>query len=453
MNGLSRVSAIALVLMLSACASHPESELSESASAMTEASLAWQPQSGDAVLATSLTDLLLVEGLDSYINEALEKNASLQQTLMTLRKAQVAIKAADAADNVQLDASVAGNRTEGSSDSYTSAVNVSWEIDLWQKINDSADAASFDAASAQSAYQSAQDSLVANVIRAYLDILTQKQLLAIEQARLNVYENNESIILTRYRTGLGSLDDLDSAQSSSASTRATIAQYQNSMSTAKRTLAVLLGRQDLSLTDFPPQTEFPEVQVPLTRLPNQDLARRPDLQAAYYDIKASEANVKVAYKALLPSISLSAALTDTGSTPSQSLFTNPLWQLLGQVTAPLFQGGALRAQIDTAELTSLNAWWQYRETLLTAVQEVQNALDNEKALTQRRHYIDQAYQNALRSADTYAGQYRQGLVDILDLLSVYDSTFNLQAQRVELHSSQLSNRIDLGLALGLGVPQ
>ncbi|VEL95626.1 NodT family efflux transporter outer membrane factor (OMF) lipoprotein [Alteromonas sp. 76-1] len=438
---------------LSACASHDKASLSESASVMTGEAVIWQAQSESASTATALTDLVLVEGLQGYIDEALENNASLQQTLITLRKAQVAIKSADSADNLNLDASFSGSKIEGSNESYTAGLTVSWELDLWQKISDSVDAASFDAASARSAYQSSRDALVASIIRSYLDIITQQQLLAIEQERLRVYENSESIILKRYRTGLGSLDDLDNAKTSSATTRASIALYENTISAAKRTLAVLLGRQDQTLSDFPSVTEFPDVLEPLLALPEQDLARRPDLQAAYYGIKASEANVKVAYKALLPSINLSAGLTDIGTSPSQSLFTNPLWNLLGQVTAPLFQGGALRAQIDDAELTALNSWWEYRETLLTAVQEVQDALDNEKALSQRQYYTNIAYQNALSSADTFSGQYRQGLVDILDLLSVYDTTFNLQAQRVELQNSQLSNRIDLGLALGLGVSQ
>lgn len=438
---------------LSACASYDKASLSKSASVMTGEAVIWQAQSESASTATALTDLVSVEGLQSYIDEALENNASLQQTLITLRKAQVAIKSADSADNLNLDASFSGSKIEGSNESYTAGLTVSWELDLWQKISDSVDAASFDAASARSAYQSSRDALVASIIRSYLDIITQQQLLAIEQERLRVYENSESIILKRYRTGLGSLDDLDNAKTSSATTRASIALYENTISAAKRTLAVLLGRQDQTLSDFPSVTEFPDVLEPLLALPEQDLARRPDLQAAYYGIKASEANVKVAYKALLPSINLSAGLTDTGTTPSQSLFTNPLWNLLGQVTAPLFQGGALRAQIDDAELTALNSWWEYRETLLTAVQEVQDALDNEKALSQRQYYTNIAYQNALSSADTFSGQYRQGLVDILDLLSVYDTTFNLQAQRVELQNSQLSNRIDLGLALGLGVSQ
>jgi outer membrane protein TolC len=161
----------------------------------------------------------------------------------------------------------------------------------------------------------------------------------------------------------------------------------------------------------------------------------------------------VAYKALLPSINLSAALSDSATTPSQALFTNPVWTLLGQMTAPLFQGGALRAQIKDAELASLNAWWQYRETLLQAVKETQDALDNERSLTLQRRYTEQALDNATRSADTAKGQYRQGLIDILDLLSVYNTRFNLQAQQLQLHASQLQNRIDLGLALGLGVSQ
>lgn len=427
--------------------------MSESASQMTENSAEWQTTNDDGIQATALTDLVAIDGLSAYIDEALNNNASLQQTLITLRKAQASIKSAESEDNLQVDAGFSAGKTEDSENAFSTSLSVSWEVDLWQKINDSVTAANFDAASARSTYQAAQDTLVANVIRTYLEIIKQQQLLAIEQARLSVFENNEQIILTRYRTGLGSLDDLDNAKTSSASTRATITEYENNIATAKRTLAVLLGRQDQRLIDFPEVKQFPDVITPLTTIPEQDLARRPDLQAAYYNIKASEANVKVAYKALLPSINLSASLSDTGTTAPQSLFTNPVWQLLGQITAPLFQGGALRAQIDDAELDALNAWWQYREVLLNGVQEVQDALDNERALTQRLYYVDQSYQNAKRSADTYAGKYRQGLVDILDLLSVYDTTFNLQAQHVELQYSQLSNRIDLGLALGLGVSQ
>ena len=477
------VNSITLCILLSACTSTDDRALSESASSSTGNNVVWQSQaqqqeSKQTLLLnsdTTLTDVIDIKELPhlaGYIDEALSSNASLQQSLITLRKAQVAIDSAKADRNLNVDASFSASKSETTnsnastssstssnsiSPSYSASMNVSWELDweldLWQKISDGISAANLDAASARASYQSARDSLVANVVRSYIDVLTQQQLLNIEQSRLTVLENNEAVILKRYSTGLGSLDDLDTARTSSANTRATIAQYENALLTAKRTLAVLLGRQNQSLNELNTQVNFPDVLLPLTTLPKQDLARRPDLQAAFYALKATEFEVDVAYKALLPSISLSASLSDNASTPSQALFTNPLWSLLGQMTAPLFQGGALRAQVEDAKLTSANAWWQYRETLLTAVQETQNALDSETALSARISHTNVALANAERSVSTIEGQYRQGLADILDLLSVYDTRFNLQAQAVELHAQKLQNRIDLGLALGLGVSQ
>ena len=473
------VNSITLCILLSACTSTDDRALSESASSSTGNNVVWQSQaqqqeSTQTLLLnsdTTLTDVIDIKELPhlaGYIDEALSSNASLQQSLITLRKAQVAIDSAKADRNLNVDASFSASKSEttnsnastssstssnSSSPSYSASMNVSSELDLWQKISDGISAANLDAASARASYQSARDSLVANVVRSYIDVLTQQQLLNIEQSRLTVLENNEAVILKRYSTGLGSLDDLDTARTSSANTRATIAQYENALLTAKRTLAVLLGRQNQSLNELNTQVSFPDVLLPLTTLPKQDLARRPDLQAAFYALKATEFEVDVAYKALLPSISLSASLSDNASTPSQALFTNPLWSLLGQMTAPLFQGGALRAQVEDAKLTSANAWWQYRETLLTAVQETQNALDSETALSARISHTNVALANAERSVSTIEGQYRQGLADILDLLSVYETRFNLQAQAVELHAQKLQNRIDLGLALGLGVSQ
>ncbi len=363
------VNSITLCILLSACTSTDDRALSESASSSTGNNVVWQSQarqqeSTQTLLLnsdTTLTDVIDIKELPhlaGYIDEALSSNASLQQSLITLRKAQVAIDSAKADRNLNVDASFSASKSEttnssastssntnsstssnSSSPSYSASINVSWELDLWQKISDGISAANLDAASARASYQSARDSLVANVVRSYIDVLTQQQLLNIEQSRLTVLENNEAVILKRYSTGLGSLDDLDTARTSSANTRATIAQYENALLTAKRTLAVLLGRQNQSLNELNTQVNFPDVLLPLTTLPKQDLARRPDLQAAFYALKATEFEVDVAYKALLPSISLSASLSDNDSTPSQALFTNPLWSLLGQMTAPLFQGG------------------------------------------------------------------------------------------------------------------
>lgn len=445
----------AVSLVLNACANLGNKQLSESALNTTGQMVTWQAQDATAEDVSQLTDLVDIQAipnLTNFIQEALNNNANLQQTLVTLRTAQVAIDVAEADQNVNLSAGSSASKAKNENSGYSNNLNISWELDLWQKISNGVSAANLQAASAEAAYQSARDSLVANVLREYINILSQQQLLNIERARLTVFENNETVILNRYRTGLGSLDDLDTARTSSATIQATLAQYEYNLATARRTLAVLLGRQDQSLTELDQTSSFPDVLLPLANLPKQNLSRRPDLQAAYYTLKASEFEVDIAYKALLPSINLSAALTDSASSATDALFTNPLWNLLGQMTAPLFQGGALRAQVEIEKLASVNAWWLYQESLLNAVQETQNALDNERALTDRKIYTSMAIDNAERSVKTIEGQYRQGLTNILDLVSVYNSRFDLQSQLIQLQASQLQNRINLGLALGLGVP-
>tara|TARA_R110002096_G_scaffold33312_7_gene96412 strand:+ start:659 stop:2053 length:1395 start_codon:yes stop_codon:yes gene_type:complete len=452
---IQSLSLFAVSLVLNACANLGNKQLSESALNTTGQMVTWQAQDATAEDVSQLTDLVDIQAipnLTNFIQEALNNNANLQQTLMTLRTAQVAIDVAEADQNVNLSAGSSASKAKNENSGYSNNLNISWELDLWQKISNGVSAANFQAASVEAAYQSARDSLVANVLREYINILSQQQFLNIERARLTVFENNETVILNRYRTGLGSLDDLDTARTSSATIQATLAQYEYNLATARRTLAVLLGRQDQSLTELDQSFSFPDVLLPLANLPKQNLSRRPDLQAAYYTLKASEFEVDVAYKALLPSINLSAALSDSASSATDALFTNPLWSLLGQMTAPLFQGGALRAQVEIEKLASVNAWWLYQESLLNAVQETQNALDNERALTERKKYTSMAIDNAERSVKTIEGQYRQGLANILDLVSVYNSRFDLQSQLIQLQASQLQNRINLGLALGLGVP-
>ena len=155
----------------------------------------------------------------------------------------------------------------------------------------------------------------------------------------------------------------------------------------------------------------------------------------------------MSYKALLPSITLSASLSDLAKTPSQALLTSPVWSLLGNLSAPLFQGGALRAQVDIAKLNAEQAFWNYQDILLTAVNEVEDTLGQEQSLNTQQEQL----QSAQRSFSNYQSKYQQGLVDILDLLTVQQTVYDLQAQLTQLHYTLQTNRIDLGLALGLGV--
>lgn len=272
-------------------------------------------------------------------------------------------------------------------------------------------------------------------MQGWLRLINLQRSVTIEKQRVDLLEKNEQWLVQRYRSGLGDLEGLDSAKSSANSARATLVATQESLQQQQRALNVLLGRSQGSTLIA---SDYPEVLVPLTELPAQALQRRPDLRAAFLAIQADDFRTKVAYKDMLPSISLEAALSDTGTSPGEALLTNPVWSLLGQLTAPLFRGGELQANADAAELTTAQRYQAYRETLLIAAQEVEDSIGQESSLGKQQQYQQ---------------KYRNGLVSVLDLLEVQQEAFDLASQLNDLTFQRLNNRITLGLALGLGIKE
>jgi outer membrane protein TolC len=110
----------------------------------------------------------------------------------------------------------------------------------------------------------------------------------------------------------------------------------------------------------------------------------------------------------------------------------------------------LKAAVKIAELETAQAYQAYRETLLTAVTEVGDALGQERALSKQKNHIETALASARNNLAQYQRSYRTGLVSVLDLLTVQQQTYDLESQLDNLIYQLLVNRVDLGLALGLG---
>jgi NodT family efflux transporter outer membrane factor (OMF) lipoprotein len=433
---------------LAACSSQPSYKAKDTEQLLKQHEQ-WQYTQQNAQQVTYLTDLVSIDELEPIIAQALANNPSYNQMRVALKLAYAQRQVTAASQWFSVNADVNAQRSEDEGTQYSSSLGVSWEADVWQKNAASVSAQDMTIASSQADYQGARDTLVASVMRTYLNIILRQNLLDIEQQRLVMLENNEQSIIERYQFGLGDLEALDTARTSTASTRATIADYVEQIAQSKRALEALAGVD--TLEELSVSSTMPDVLQPLANFPVQDLSRRPDLQSAFYQIEAKRYLVDVSYKALLPSITLSATLSDLANTPSQALLKSPLWTLLGNISAPLFQGGALRAQVDIAKLNAEQAFWDYQDTLLTAVNEVENALGQEQSLNTQQAQIKIALQSAQRSFSNYQSKYQQGLVDILDLLTVQQTVYDLQAQLAQLNFTLQTNRIDLGLALGLGV--
>lgn len=434
-------------LLLSACISMPASPDYTQQIEQQQALPAWS-QSADAIAVVSLNSLIDSEQLNQLLETAVANNPTLQQTWLTLQIRQTQLQQTDAARKPQVSAGASATRTENASDNFTSNIDINWQADLWGKLKNNSQAASKDVIEQALLYQAARDSLSAEVMKGWLNLTATSHAIDIEQQRLNTLEQNETYILQRYRNGIGTLEDLDNARSASAQSRASLASYQEDYRQQQRDLKQLVGLSNAQ--DIATPESYPQVKLALADLPQQTLARRPDLQAAYTAIEANELRTKVAYKQLLPSLDIGAALEDAASSPHQALMASPLWSLLAQLTAPIYQGGELRAAAKEAELNEAYSYQSYRETLLTAINEVERYLSLEQNLMTRQQHIAAALKSAQNSLKQYQTSYRTGLVDILDLLTVQQQTYNLEASLDNLIYQRLINRINLGLALGLG---
>ncbi len=434
------------VLLLSGCASMSTSPDYQTKIQQEQTLPAWS-QSDEAESVISLNSLIASAQLNQLVETAIQHNPTLQQTWLTLQIRQTQLQQTDAARQPQISAAAGATRSENADDNFTSRIDISWQADLWGKLKANSQAATQDVNEQALLYQAARDSLSAEVMKAWLNLTATSHAITIEKQRLNTLEQNERYIVQRYRNGIGTLEDLDNARSSSAQSRANLAAFQEDYRQQQRDLKTLLGQTNTADIEAP--ASYPEVKLAWADLPEQTLARRPDLQAAYIAIKADQLRTEVAYKELLPSLDIGAALEDAASSPHQALMGSPLWSLLAQLTAPIYQGGQLRAAAKEAELNEAYSYQRYRETLLTAVNEVEQYLSLEQNLLTRQQHIADALKSAQNSLEQYQTSYRTGLVDILDLLTVQQQTYNLEATLDNLIYQRLINRINLGLALGL----
>lgn len=400
----------------------------------------------------SLSTLLSTSEVEQLIDLALQNNPSLQQTLLTLKTAQQQVTSTSAAQLPAINAGLDANKQENSTATYNPSLSVSWTIDIWQQLSNATSAQQANLAASAYAYQGARDLLAANVMKSYLELVQLAQLIDVETRRVATLKTNEDVIVDRYRKGLIDLKDLDTAKSSTQSSQATLVDYQAQYDKALRDLSLLTGlTQKQAQLELAYRKQFPDVMMPIQAIQSQNLARRPDLQQAYQAIIAGQYQHKVAYKSLLPSLTLSGSLNGSSANLHDALFGSNAWQLLGQITAPIFNAGKLESEAEIAKLSAEQKYWAFQESLLTAVNEVENALAQEIALDSRISLTQAALESAQRSEATYTSRYRQGTSSLIDLLQVQQETFSLEAQVTQLTYQRLNNRISLGLALGLGV--
>ena len=394
--------------------------------------------------------------LNSLVDSALTNNYNLQVTWQRLMAAEAVAKKQSATLFPWLDASAQGrsSRFGGNTvlrDNLSLDASASYEVDLWGRIRSQVEAERFRAEATRWDYKTAALSLSAEISRAWFQLLeTRNQL---ELINHQIETNQKTLRLLKARFGSGQIRSVDILRQRQLleSTREQKASLQASKKVLENRLAVLTGQppqeafkyQGDSLPDMPP--------LPETGLPSELLRRRPDVQSAFNALKAADKGVASAISNRYPRLSLSASLSSTASSSNvEDILSGWVSSFGGNLLAPLFYAGQRKAEVDRAEAVKNQRLYQYGQAVLTAYQEVEDALVQEKKQRQKIESIQKQLEMAQQSYEQLRLEYFNGMSDYLDVLTALDEEQRLQRDLLSARMTLLEYRIALYRALAGG---
>ncbi len=389
--------------------------------------------------------------LQALVMEALVYNADLQAAAARVEQASgyVAVASGSLWPSVGLAATQSG-KSGGGGGLNAVFLNASLELDVWGRLRYGEAAAEAQSAAVQADYAYARQSLAAMVAKSWFVAIEAGLQRAIVVDSLHASESLLKLAQERLSIGIGNEQAVAEARASVGTYRDTLRQADLAREQALRALELLLGRYPSAeiavaqrLSPMPPAVSV--------GVPSELLERRPDVIAAERRVAAAFDRIGEAKAAQLPRISLTAG----GSYLSSDIFvlqdrSNPAFSFGANLLAPIYQGGALRAQVDIRTAEQKEAVAYYARIAQRSFGEVENALAAENALRDRDAILGANIIDSARALELVQVQYRVGSAD---LRAVEQSQLALYSARISLlrvQTERLAQRVNLYLALGGG---
>ena len=388
--------------------------------------------------------------LQALVEEALVYNPDLRVVATRVEQAEGYLKLAGANLKPAVSAlgRVGGRLSGDFSGMEGFLVSASWEIDLWGRVRYGRAAAAEQYNSAQSDFEYGRQSLAALVAKSWF-LATEAKLQKENAAQIvAAAEQLLNISRQRLRVGAGSELDVAVAQANLDGYRDTLRQLELAYEQSLRALELLLGRYPAAAMEASGKLDAMPPPVP-AGLPSELLERRPDVIAAERRVAAAFDRVGEAKAAMLPKISLTAGV----SSVSSDLFVlkdhnNPVWSAGANLLAPIYQGGALRAQVEIRTFEQKQALAEYAQAGLRAFGEVENALASEFTLKDRQMILMSAVADNERALELSNIQYRVGSVDLRSVSQQQLALFAARSALIRVQSEARVQRVNLYLALG-----
>lgn len=402
-----------------------------------------------------LLDRLMIQAVDGNLDVASAK-AKIRAARALRREAigglLPTVEGAAAATRQQTagSSSTSGSRV---SSLFQAGFDASWEVDLFGAEARTVEAASANVEATRNDLDSTLLTLVGDVASTYVEARGYQARIAL--ARRTAKSQRETAALTRTKFDVGSASAVDSskAEAQAATTEANIPSLESSLAQAVHRLSILTGREPGTLIgDMARGGSIPSPRRSLPGgFPADVLTNRPDIRAAERRLAQYTAKVGAAEAALYPSVSLTGSIS-TSATRIGDLgkASTIAWSWGPSVTIPIFQGGKLVAARDEAEAVRDQYAIAWRSSVLTALEDVENALVALSKERSRSRSLAEAADQYRRAATLSRALYQSGSSSFLDVLDAERSLYSAEDTLIQSRVAITTDHIALAKALGGG---
>ena len=388
--------------------------------------------------------------LNDLIRTALIENKNIQIAVARMEESLLYLDISKADYYPSINYGVIGSsgvNSESSSfsNSISPGINVSYTVDLWQKIKTLNEIDLQNYYASEEAYKSLNISLVSTVAKSYISLRDLDNRLIIAEKTAKNFQDNQDVMQARFNAGLINEVDLTQSKIQLSEAKTAIEVFIRSRNHIENGINVLLGStpkeipRGLTLFD---QLGTPNVPV---RLPSELLDRRPDILEAERKLHAQTLRIGVAETLKYPSLTLSLDMGAQLLNPTL-VFGN----LTGQLLGPLFNAGKLQKNVEVEEVRTQQLLYIYQDSFLNALREVEDALI--AVSTYKREYFlrNEQMEMATKAAHLSWVRYDGGLTSYLEVLNLQSSQFNAELKASEAFKKEISSVVDLYEALGGG---
>jgi len=399
----------------------------------------------------SFSDATLV----SLVSEALDANTNIRSSAARLdaARARARISRADRLPTIDTNSRV--TRTETSLPFQTptnlsSGLAVNWEADLWGRIKNNVKSDALAVEATQADYAGARLSIAGQVAQGWFDLIEARLLNELSVRDVETQERALRLTQRRFEGGVTGSSDVRLARSSVANAEALQASREQRLSSLTRSLEVLLRRYPTE--EIQSAEDLPNLPVLSgAGTPGYVLRKRPDLLAAERRLQAQGLQVDIARKNLLPRLSLTGNGNLSATSVEDFFDIDALaMQLVANLSAPIFQGGRLKGNIEQQEAILREQLETYAGVALNAYLEVENSLDAEQRLRERESALRTSLNEARKAEDRLELRYTEGLATILQLLDAQSRRISAEGQLISARKERLTNRVRMHVALGGG---